>query len=131
MTSLRPHLIRAIYDWILENGLTPHLLVDAEFDGANVPQDFIQDGRIIMNLRPEAIQGLSLGIEHIEFNARFSGVPVQIVIPVPAVLAIYASENGKGMVFEDEDEDEAMSSVPSSKDNMPSKPSRPVLKIVK
>ncbi len=129
MTPLRPHLIRAIYEWILENGMAPHLLVNAKLDGVNVPQQSVQDGRIIMSLRPEAIQNLSLGIERIEFNARFSGTPMQIVIPVPAVLAIYARENGKGIVFEDED----MSSAPdpSVKETVAEKPSRPVLKIVK
>lgn len=83
-----------------------------------------------MNLRPEAIQGLSLGIEQIEFNARFSGTPMQIVIPVPAVLAIYARENGKGMVFKDEDVPPSPSD-PAGKDKLPDKPSRPVLKVVK
>ena len=130
MTPLRPHLIRAIYEWILENGMAPHLLVNAELDDVNVPQQFVHDGRIILNLRPEAIQDLSLGIEQIEFNARFSGTPMQLVIPVPAVLAIYARENGKGMVFEDEDMLPSPSD-PTSKDKVPDKPSRPVLKVVK
>lgn len=83
-----------------------------------------------MNLRPEAIQDLSLGIDKIEFNARFSGIPMRIVIPVPAVLAIYARENGKGMVFEDEDVPPSTSN-PSGKEKALDKPSRPVLKIVK
>jgi len=130
MTPLRPHLIRAIYEWILENGMAPHLLVNAEVAGINVPQQFVQGGRIIMNLRPEAIQDLSLGIDKIEFNARFSGIPMRIVIPVPAVLAIYARENGKGMVFEDEDVPPSTSN-PSGKEKALDKPSRPVLKIVK
>ena len=130
MTSLRPHLIRAIYDWILENGLTPYLLVNADQEGVIVPGQFVQDGRITMNLRPEAIQGLSLGIEQIEFNAKFSGVPMQVVLPVPAVLAIYARENGKGMVFDDED-DSKKSPESGDTDKASGKPSRPDLKIVK
>ncbi|MDP2901520.1 MAG: ClpXP protease specificity-enhancing factor [Methylovulum sp.] len=105
MTSLKPYLIRSIYEWILDNDLTPHLLVDAEHSNAVVPQQFIEDGKIVLNIRPQAIQGLSLGNEEIHFNARFSGNPMRIVAPVAAVLAIYAKENGKGMIFDQEDND--------------------------
>ncbi len=106
MTSLKPYLIRSIYEWIIDNALTPHLLVDAENTSAILPQEFIEDGKIVLNIRPEAIQGLSLGNEEIEFNARFSGKPMHIVTPVSAVLAIYAKENGKGMIFDQEENDD-------------------------
>jgi stringent starvation protein B len=106
MTSLKPYLIRSIYEWIIDNALTPHLLVDAENTAAILPQEFIEDGKIVLNIRPEAIQGLSLGNEEIEFNARFSGKPMHIVTPVTAVLAIYAKENGKGMIFDQEEHDD-------------------------
>ncbi|MGZ5043388.1 MAG: ClpXP protease specificity-enhancing factor [Methylobacter sp.] len=106
MTSLKPYLIRSIYEWIIDNNLTPHLLVDAEDTSAILPQDFIEDGRIVLNIRPAAIQGLSLGNEEIEFNARFSGKPMHIVTPITAVLAIYAKENGKGMIFDQEEHDD-------------------------
>lgn len=106
MTSLKPYLIRSIYEWIIDNTLTPHLLVDAENTSAILPQEFIEDGKIVLNIRPEAIQGLSLGNEEIEFNARFSGKPMHIVTPVTAVLAIYAKENGKGMIFDQEEHDD-------------------------
>lgn len=129
MTPLRPHLIRALYDWILENGMTPYLLVNADKEDVVVPKQYIQDGRIIMNLRPEAIQDLSLGIEHIEFSAMFNGTAMQVTFPAGAVLAIYAKENGKGMVF-DEDEDMPPPD-PNDGDDTPAKSARPALKIVK
>jgi stringent starvation protein B len=106
MTSLKPYLIRSIYEWIIDNNLTPHLLVDAEDTSAILPKEFIEDGKIVLNIRPEAIQGLSLGNEEIEFNARFSGKPMHISTPITAVLAIYAKENGKGMIFDQEDSDD-------------------------
>lgn len=129
MTSLKPYLVRSIYDWIVDNSLTPYLLVNAEYPGALVPSEFIDDGRIILNIRPEAVQGLSLGNEEIEFNARFSGVSRHIFVPIRAVLAIYAKENGKGMVF-DPDEETESETPPETPDTTPP-PGRPQLKIVK
>ncbi len=124
MTSLKPYLIRAIYEWITDNGLTPHLLVDANHSDAVVPQQFIDDGKIVLNIRPQAIQGLSLGNEEIRFNARFGGNPMQIIVPTPAVMAIYAKENGKGMVFDQDDDTE--NPPPEKKP-----PTRPALRVVK
>ena len=103
MTSLKPYLIRAIYDWIINNQLTPHLLVDASHPDADLPKEYIEDGRIVLNIRQEAIQDLQLGNTTIEFNALFNGQPTFIQAPVSAVMAIYAKENGKGMVFDDEE----------------------------
>lgn len=103
MTPLKPYLIRSIYEWIIDNQMTPHLLVDAENPDASLPQDYIENGKIVLNMRTEAIQGLMLGNEEIQFNARFSGTPMHIVAPVPSILAIYAKENGKGMVFDPEE----------------------------
>ena len=105
MTALKPYLIRSIYEWIVDNNLTPHLLVDAEDEGATLPEEFIEDGKIVLNIRPEAIQSLSLGNEEVSFNARFSGQPMRIVAPVTAIMAIYAQENGKGMIFDGSNED--------------------------
>ncbi len=105
MSSLKPYLIRAIYEWILDNNLTPHLLVDADHPMAVLPESFIEDGKIVLNIRPEATDALSLGNEDIQFNARFSGQAMHIVVPISQVLAIYAKENGKGMIFDEEDED--------------------------
>jgi len=126
MTSLKPYLIRSIYEWIIDNDLTPHLLVDAENSQAILPQQFIEDGKIVLNIRPEAIQGLSLGNEEIQFNARFSGKPMHIVTPIAAVMAIYAKENGKGMIFDQEDEESDNTPPPESKP-----PARPTLRVVK
>ena len=125
MTSLKPYLIRSVYEWIVDNNLTPYLLVDAENKAASLPEEFIEDNKIVLNIRPQAIQGLSLGNTEIQFSARFSGKPMHIVAPVAAVMAIYAKENGKGMVFdlEDNDGDE------TPPENQP--PSKPVLRRVK
>ncbi|MGR9108134.1 MAG: ClpXP protease specificity-enhancing factor [Gammaproteobacteria bacterium] len=136
MTSLRPYLIRSLYEWILDNGLTPYLLVDAQRQNTVVPRQFVQEGRIVLNIRPEAIQNLSLGNSEIVFNARFGGVSMQVAVPVSAVLAIYAQENGKGMIFEDEDVEPSPPSPspgsPSQKsDSEKAKPARPNLKVVK
>ncbi|MEN9897292.1 MAG: hypothetical protein RLZZ66_941 [Pseudomonadota bacterium] len=103
MTHLKPYLIRAIYEWILDNEFTPHLLVDANHQDAMVPEQFVQDGQIVLNVRPAAIDALSLGNEAIEFNTRFNGKSTYIYVPIGAVMAIYAKENGKGMVFEVDD----------------------------
>ena len=126
MTSLKPYLIRSIYEWIIDNDLTPHLLVDAENSQAILPQQFIEDGKIVLNIRPQAIQGLSLGNEEIQFNARFSGKPMHIVVPIVALMAIYAKENGKGMIFDQEYEESNETPPPENKP-----PTRPTLRIVK
>jgi len=126
MTSLKPYLIRSIYEWIVDNDLTPHLLVDAENSLAILPQQFIEDGKIVLNIKPQAVQGLTLGNEEIQFNARFSGKPMHIVTPIAAVMAIYAKENGKGIIFDQEDEESDKTPPP---ENIP--PTRPTLRVVK
>ncbi len=129
MTPLKPYLIRSIYEWIIDNDTTPHLLVDAENTTVQVPKEFVENGRIVLNMRPAAIQGLVLGDQIIEFNTRFSGKHVHINVPVVAVLALYAKENGRGMVFDAEDEDYNDSETEFPEEN-PSK-SKPQLRIVK
>lgn len=104
MISSRPYLIRAIYDWIVDNDLTPYLLVDAEQPNVTVPQQYIQDGRIILNISPTAVRSLELGNDWVMFSARFGGKSMEISVPPTAVMAIYAKENGRGMVFTDDDE---------------------------
>ena len=99
MTTNRPYLLRALYEWITDNGLTPHVLVDAEFDGVNVPDHAIQKGKVVLNIASDATENLLLGNEAITFKARFSGRPFQISVPMDAVIAIYARENGQGMMF--------------------------------
>jgi stringent starvation protein B len=127
MTSLKPYLIRSIYEWIIDNNLTPHLLVDATHRHAALPKDYIEDNKIVLNMRPEAIQGLALENTTIEFNARFNGQPMHIIAPVPAVMAIYAKENGKGMVFDQDEEDE--DNTPPPENSPPS--TRTHLRVVK
>lgn len=132
MTPLRPYLIRATYDWILHNGCTPYLLVNTLVDGVWVPQQYVQpDGSIVLNLRPEAAQGLLLGDELIEFSARFGGVPQSVTVPVVAVLALYAKENGRGMVFEAEEKDGQPPPSSPEPETKKSRSSRPTLTVVK
>lgn len=97
--SRRPYLIRAIYDWCVDNGHTPHLLVAADYPGVAVPMQFVQEGRITLNLSPMAVQSLNIESEPIWFSARFSGRPFEVIVPTGAVLAIFARENGEGLVF--------------------------------
>lgn len=104
MTSSRPYLIRALYDWIVDNSMTPHLLVNAERDGVEVPEEHVHEGRIVLNINPVAVQGLMLSNNLVEFSARFAGVKRTVRVPPHAVLAIYAKENGQGMAFSDETE---------------------------
>lgn len=99
MTPNQPYLIRAYYEWIVENDLTPHLAVDAQQDGVEVPREHIKDGQIILNVSPTACGDMQMGNEWIMFNARFSGASRRLIVPVSAVLAIFARENGAGTVF--------------------------------
>ncbi len=100
LTSRRPYLIRALYDWVLDNDLTPHLLVAADADGVDVPRQFVtEDGKITVNISPGAVRGLALENELISFSARFSGQSYNVSLPPGAVLALYARENGEGMLF--------------------------------
>jgi stringent starvation protein B len=135
MTSTRPYLIRALYEWIEDNGLTPHLLVDTEAPGVIVPKQHIRDGQIVLNINPSAVRDLRLGNDWIEFSARFGGVARAIQIPVSAVLAIYARENGQGMAFGEETGGDEPPPDKSDQPDQPDKPvrpsRRPTLKIVK
>ncbi len=132
MTSSRPYLIRAIYQWIADNGMTPHLLVDVAVDGVQVPSEHVQNGKIILNIAPMAISSLMLGDTEITFSARFSGKSQGIYVPIEAVLAVYARENGQGMMFS---EDDGAISAPEDDgddpDDDPDKPKRPSLRVVK
>jgi stringent starvation protein B len=103
MTSTRPYLLRAIYEWILDNNLTPHVVVNAHEEGVRVPQEYVQDGQITLNLSPEAVKSLNMDNESLSFNARFRGVPMDIQVPMPAIMGVYARENGQGMMFGEED----------------------------
>ncbi|MFJ5251902.1 MULTISPECIES: ClpXP protease specificity-enhancing factor [Serratia] len=102
MTPRRPYLLRAFYDWLLDNQLTPHLVVDVTRPDVQVPMEFARDGQIVLNIAPRAVGNLELGNDEVHFNARFGGVPRQVSVPMAAVLAIYARENGAGTMFEPE-----------------------------
>jgi len=131
MTSSRPYLVRAMYQWIVDNGTTPYLLVDADAnaESSQLPTEHIQDGKIVLNIAPMAISGLVLGDEEITFNARFSGKPRSIHVPIQAVLAIYARENGQGMMFTEDDGALANESEGDDEPD-PDKP-KPTLRVVK
>ncbi|XHN45221.1 Stringent starvation protein B [Lonepinella sp. MS14435] len=101
-TPKRPYLLRAYYDWLIDNSFTPYLVVDATYNGVVVPQEYVKDGQIVLNISSGAVGALSLGNTAIEFNARFQGVPRDVYIPMGAALAIYARENGDGVMFEPE-----------------------------
>lgn len=101
MTPSRPYFVRAVYEWILDNNLTPYLLVNAGYPAAQVPLEYIKDGRIILNLAPSAIRNLHMANDRVEFSARFGGQARNLYVPIGAILAIYAKENGKGMFFDE------------------------------
>lgn len=128
-TSRRPYLVRAMHEWMTDNGQTPHLVVDAAAQGVSVPQGYAKDGRIILNVSWQATQGIKLGNEAIEFSARFGGVTHHVHVPAQAVLGIYARETGQGMLFQDEEESGPPSGPPSSAP--PEGGKRPRLRVVK
>jgi len=105
MTSTRPYLIRAFYDWIIDNDCTPYIVVNATQMGVDVPEGFVHEGQIVINIAVSAVNNLVLGDQAIEFQARFGGNVHQVSAPINSVLAIYAKENGRGMVFAEDEED--------------------------
>ncbi len=106
--------------------MTPHLLVDAQAEQVVVPTQFVQDGRIVLNIGPTAVRGLHLANDLITFNARFAGTPMDVRVPIEAVLGIYARENGRGMLFPEEETEEPPPDAPE-----PTPSGRPTLKVVK
>lgn len=136
MLSSRPYLVRAIHEWIVDSGLTPHLLVDAEQPGLDVPESSIQDGRVVLNVSPSAVRDLLIDSEMVTFVARFGGVSRAVTVPMAAVEAVYARENGRGMMFpvDEDDDDGAPESEPGDDTgdrSGPKRKSRPNLKVVK
>jgi len=128
MTSNRPYLLRALYEWISDNTMTPHILVDAGFDGVDVPEQAVQKGKVILNIDNAAVHELEMGNEWLTFTARFSGRKHSVSVPLEAVLAIYSKENGQGMMFAQDDEP----LTPTDPDDGPQqRPRRSHLTIVK
>ena len=99
MTSHRPYVLRALYEWIADNGMTPHVLVNASVTGVRVPAHTVKEGRVVLNIAQSAVARLELGDDALRFSARFSGVSQNVVVPIPAVIAVYARETGQGMVL--------------------------------
>jgi stringent starvation protein B len=125
-----------MYQWIVDNGMTPHLLANVSVEGCLVPPSYIQDGKIVLNIAPMAITGLVLGDDDVSFGARFNGVSESIYVPIRAIEAIYARENGQGMMFSDDDEslsDMESETFAAEKKAEPEseKPKRPSLRLVK
>ena len=136
MNSNRPYLLRALYDWICDNHLTPYLLVDVSGDELSVPNDFVEDNKIVLNISPSAVRDLDLSDDFINFKARFSGKSMSVYFPVDAVLAIYAKENGRGMIFPEEDQKvqtdgKSVSNSEPQKKEVKKKKKVPHLKVVK
>jgi stringent starvation protein B len=131
MNSSKPYLVRALYEWILDNDTTPYILVDTSNDQVLVPAGIANDGKVVLNLAPAAIENLEMTNEHVSFSARFNGVAENIYCPITSLLAIYARENGEGMMFPAEDSDDVSdkSGADSSADR--TKPKGPTLKVIK
>jgi stringent starvation protein B len=136
MTTHRPYLVRAFNEWILDNNCTPYILVNAYEKGVSVPQDFVKDGQIVLNISPIAVQGLVISNTALEFNGRFRGLPTHVYVPIGAVLGIYAKENGQGMIFDREEPQPEPPSPPAASDEeLPAKggnkKGKPSLRVVK
>lgn len=127
MTSSRPYLLRAVHEWIADNDLTPQIVVDAHHEHVRVPDAYVRDGKIVFNISHTAVRGLSIGNEWVEFSARFGGNSFDVAVPVNAVLAIMARENGTGMSFPDTGGDRP----PPASQRPPEPRGRPSLKVVK
>lgn len=131
MTSSRPYLIRALYEWINDNKLTPYILVNTNSPNVYVPKEFINDGRIVLNIAPEAIGNLLINNTELEFYASFSGVSRHISAPIEAILGIYARENGEGMFFGNEPGGDTPPDNSKFSINKNQTSKKPVLKVVK
>ena len=128
MTSSKPYLVRALYEWILDNDSTPYILVDTSSDQVLIPPGIANDGKVVLNLAPQAIEGLEMTNEHVSFSARFNGVAEDIYCPINSLMAIYARENGEGMMFPAE---EAESDPDPDRPIDDEKPKGPTLKVIK
>lgn len=135
MSSPTPYLLRALYEWICDNQMTPYLRVVVDSDAVTVPMDYVENGVIVLNVRPTAVRGLEIGDEAVSFSARFNGVPFDVFIPNANIQAIYARETGQGLVlFEDGAEPERSRSCAESDEGAeaerPSRRGKPDLRLV-
>lgn len=129
MNVLKAHLVRAAVDWAIEQGFTPHVAVFANYPGVQVPERFVQDGRVVLNIHPGAVHLYLLNDDGMSFSARFGGVSQSVNIPLPAILAVYANENGQGISFPEPETPPTPSD--SAPGDAPPRPARPVLRRVK
>ena len=131
--STRPYLIRAIYEWSLDNNFTPQILVSTSHENVSVPPEHIRDNQMVLNIHPRSVKNLEMGNEYIMCSARFSGRGFELVVPVASVLAVYARENGQGIVFQDDGSDSPAPSPnePQSDSTSPSGDKGSHLKLVK
>ena len=106
ITPTRPYMVRALYQWIEDNALTPYLMVDATADNVQIPKEHVQDGRIVLNIASRATGNMSMENDYIHFSARFGGVSQEIWVPLTAVMGIYAKENSQGMFFDPNEYDD-------------------------
>ena len=122
-----------MHEWMGDNGNTPHIVVDATVDGVSVPSQHVKDGKIILNISDSAAHNLQLRNDFITFRARFGGVPFDVIVPMSAVLGIYARETGQGMIFSHDNEEKADTAVDEAvqPDTAPERPKRAHLKLVK
>ncbi|MCZ6830407.1 MAG: ClpXP protease specificity-enhancing factor [Gammaproteobacteria bacterium] len=127
MTSSRPYIMRALYEWILDNECTPYVLVNAMAARVEVPQQYVKDGQIVLNISPLSVEDLVIDNGAMRFNGRFGGVATDVYVPTVAVIGIYARENGQGMVFDDE----AAPDPPDEPGTPPAADRKPSLKVVK
>ena len=136
MTTHRPYLLRALYEWIVDNGMTPHVLVDAGMPGVRVPRQAVKDGRIVLNIADRAVGGLRMDNDALRFSARFGGVSQSVLVPLEAVIAVYARETGQGMALPDDPRGAAAqmtaepaivseTEFPAPDDSGPDRPSEP------
>jgi stringent starvation protein B len=131
MTPSKPYLIRGLYEWLLDNQATPYILADTSNPDVMIPRGIATDGKVVLNLSPSAIQNLEMTNEHVSFSARFNGVAQDIYCPIASILAIYARENGEGMMFNQESGDTAEKNDAPDGVGKSKKPNRPGLKVVK
>ena len=131
VTSRRPYLLRAMHEWMTDNGQTPHLVVHADTEGVDVPRQYVRDGKIVLNISYGATAALLMRNDAITFSARFNGSPFDVHLPIQAVLGIYARETGEGMVFSETDGDPPSPPSPPPKPTGTDEPKRPQLKVVK
>lgn len=133
MTSSKPYLVRAIYEWILDNDCTPHLVVNAMAPEVDVPGQYVKNGQIVLNISPTAVVNWLMNDEAISFNARFGGFPVDIYVPMYAVMGIITRETSQGMMFEMESppDPENPPRKKASTDDKPESKEKPTLRVVK